>query len=146
MKNLNVTFAILTAICLSSCCTMIGGAKYNATVQVKDCQKAKITVNNTSINQGEMFTHNRNIPIEILITDNNDNDSTIFNFSNNRLRFGMLCSSAIVTTLLVYGVPVPVGMSIDFATGAAFQPIESNEVVRIDYDNFIYKLDFGGCE
>jgi len=125
---------------------MIGGAKYNAQVQVNNCKNAEIQVNNNSINQGENFLQKRNKPLEILITNSHSVDSVLYTFNDNKFRLGLLCGSGILGTGVIAGVPIPWALCLDYLTGSAYEPRQTSEVVKTDFDHFVYKLDFGGCE
>ena len=140
-------FSVAFALSFSSCATIIGGAKYNAKVQVPNHPNANITVNGQYEGQGEAnFLVKRIDADKLAITVQEDNcepETTLFTRKSFR---GWACIGSIVGWTGVIPntyIPLPWGVAVDAGTGAWWKPdINETGVKKIDYDHFLYTINY----
>ncbi len=140
---------IAIAILFSSCATIVGGAKYNAHINVKNNKDARIIYNGRDVGQGYTVVQvpraqaNR---FTVRVREDGCSEQE-FNFTSRSFRGWSLVGTIVTWTGLVNGVPLPWGVVVDAATGAWFKPnVMENNVMKMDYDNFSYIIDYKGCE
>ena len=135
------------AFLFSSCATIIGGAKYNAKIQVPNHPTATITVNGDYAGQGEanLLIKRRDADKLTVVVKEEGYESETTNYTRKKFR-----GWAFVGTLLGWtgviepGIPLPWGVVVDAATGAWWKPDETEAGVRkIDYDHFLYIINYG---
>lgn len=136
----NFIFFLATFFVLSfftSCATICGGARYNATVVVPDHPLAKITVNGEYKGEGvATFKHARRDASDLRITIEEDNCEPETTYFKSRKFRGW----AFVGTLIVDQIE---GIIIDASTGAWWKPdIKEPGVTKIDYDNYRYTIPY----
>lgn len=131
----------------SSCATIIGGAKYNAKIQVPNHPTATITVNGDYAGQGEAnILVKRKDADKLTVTVKEENcepETTRFNSKSFR---GWAFAGTVLgwTGLIEPGIPLPWGVVVDGCTGAWWKPDETEPGVRkIDYDHFLYIINYG---
>lgn len=131
----------------SSCATIIGGAKYNAKIQVPNHPTATITVNGDYAGQGEAnILVKRKDADKLTVTVKEENcepETTRFNSKSFR---GWAFAGTVLgwTGLIEPGIPLPWGVVVDGCTGAWWKPDETEHGVRkIDYDHFLYIINYG---
>lgn len=135
------------AFTFSSCATIIGGAKYNAKIQVPNHPTATITVNGDYAGQGEAnILVKRKDADKLTVTVKEENcepETTRFNRKSFR---GWAFAGTVLgwTGLIEPGIPLPWGVVVDGCTGAWWKPDETEPGVRkIDYDHFLYIINYG---
>ena len=135
------------AFTFSSCATIIGGAKYNAKIQVPNHPTATITVNGDYAGQGEAnILVKRQDADKLTVTVKEENcepETTRFNSKSFR---GWAFAGTVLgwTGLIEPGIPLPWGVVVDGCTGAWWKPDETEPGVRkIDYDHFLYIINYG---
>lgn len=135
------------AFTFSSCATIIGGAKYNAKIQVPNHPTATITVNGDYAGQGEAnILVKRKDADKLTVTVKEENcepETTRFNSKSFR---GWAFAGTVLgwTGLIEPGIPLPWGVVVDGCTGAWWKPDETERGVRkIDYDHFLYIINYG---
>lgn len=135
------------AFTFSSCATIIGGAKYNAKIQVPNHPTATITVNGDYAGQGEAnILVKRKDADKLTVTVKEENcepETTRFNSKSFR---GWAFAGTVLgwTGLIEPGIPLPWGVVVDGCTGAWWKPDETEPGVRkIDYDHFLYIINYG---
>lgn len=135
------------AFTFSSCATIIGGAKYNAKIQVPNHPTATITVNGDYAGQGEAnILVKRKDADKLTVTVKEENcepETTRFNSKSFR---GWAFAGTVLgwTGMIGPGIPLPWGVVVDGCTGAWWKPDETEPGVRkIDYDHFLYIINYG---
>lgn len=147
MKNYTVLIVACTLITmsLSSCATIVGGAKYNAKVQVPGHPEAKITVNGLYRGKGEaLFKVYRRDADKLSITiqeDNYEQETTYY--TGKKFRGWSFIGTIIGWTGSFGGIPLPWGILVDASTGAWWSPdISEKGIIKQDYDNYVYIMDY----
>jgi len=152
MKHLfSVLGALLILGFFSGCATIVGGSKYHAKVQVPGHPEVKIKYNGSYKGQGEAnFKAKRSEADDFTITIKEDNcKSKVRRFNQRSFRGWALFGTLIGWTGYIPGsyIPLPTGFIVDLATGALWKPdINEKGVSKQDYDNFIYRVNYNGCE
>ena len=139
----SVAFALL----FSSCATIIGGAKYNAKVQVPGHPNATITVDGQYKGQGEAnFLVKRRDADKLAITVQEENcESETTRFTRKSFRGWAFVGTLVGWTGVVPNtyIPLPWGVVVDGITGAWWKPdINETGVSKIDYDHFLYTINY----
>lgn len=136
-----------TTLLVSSCATIIGGAKYNAKVQVPNHPNATIIVNGQYKGTGEAnFPVQRRHANELSITieeENYEPETTVF--TNKTFRGWAFVGTIVGWTGYITNpfILLPWGVVVDAATGAWWKPdITEKGVSKIDYDNFLYTINY----
>lgn len=148
MKSKIVLCFCLAAIALSfsSCATIIGGAKYNAKVQVPNHPNAMISVNGEVKGQGEAnFLVKRKDANKLNITVQEENcEPETTRFLRRSFRGWPFAGTVLGWTFYLKSAPyviIPIGVIVDACTGAWWKPdITEKGVSKIDYDNFLYTI------
>ena len=122
----------------TSCATLVGGAKYNARVQVPNHPDAKITVNGQYLGNGQVTASlNRSDcnQVNITVQEGDDEPQTVL-FSGRKFRTGTLIAD--------FFLPIPPGTFIlDAITGAWWRPDDGDSrITRIDVKNYLYTITY----
>lgn len=139
--------SMVVALSLSSCATIIGGAKYNAKVQVPGHPNAVITVDGENKGQGEAsFLVKRRNANKLAITVQEDNcEPETTTFTRRVFRGWTFAGTVLGWTGVIPNtyIPLPWGVAVDAITGAWWKPdINEKGVSRIDYDHFLYTINY----
>ena len=140
---------ILLSISISSCATIVGGTNYNTKVVVKNHPNAQIEYNGVYQGSGIVaFPAKRKDSNNFTITIKEEGCKTeIKRFNKKVFRGWAFMGSLLGWTGLYMGVPLPWGLLVDGITGAWWKPdISEIGVVKQDYNNYIYTIDYRGCE
>ncbi len=146
-KLLLFLFSVTIALSFSSCATIIGGAKYNAKVQVPGHPNAMISVDGQVKGQGEAnFLVNRRDADKLSITVQEENcEPETTRFSQKAFRGWAFVGTLVGWTGVFPNtyIPLPWGVAVDAATGAWWKPdINEKGVSKIDYDHFLYTINY----
>ena len=139
-------FSVAVALSFSSCATIIGGAKYNAKVQVPNHPDASISVNGEYKGQGEAnFLVKRRDANKLNITVQEENcEPETTHFTKRAFRGWAFVGTLVGWTGLTPNyIPLPWGVVVDACTGAWWKPdVSEKGVSKIDYDNFLYTITY----
>ena len=140
-------FSITIALSFSSCATIIGGAKYNAKVQVPGHPSASISVDGQYKGQGEAnFLVKRRDADKLSITVQEENcEPETTSFTRKAFRGWAFVGTLVGWTGIIPNtyIPLPWGVVVDGITGAWWKPdINEKGVSKIDYDHFLYTIDY----
>ena len=130
----------------SSCATIIGGAKYNAKIQVPNHPTATITVNGDYAGQGEAnILVKRKDADKLTVTVKEENcEPETTRFNSKSFRGWAFAGTVLGWTGNIGYVLLPWGVIVDGCTGAWWKPDETERGVRkIDYDHFLYIINYG---
>ena len=148
MKKLFV-FLCFASIAFSfpSCATIIGGAKYNAKVQVPNHPDATISVNGEFKGQGEAnFLVKRRDADKLTITVQEENcEPETTHFISKSFRGWAFVGTVLGWTGWIPNTYIflPWGIVVDGITGAWWKPdVTEKGVSKIDYDNFLYTITY----
>ena len=147
MKKLFIILCFASiAFSFSSCATIIGGAKYNAKVQVPNHPDATISVNGEYKGQGEAnFLVKRRDANKLDITVQEENcEPETTHFSKRAFRGWAFVGTLVGWTGITPNyIPLPWGVVVDACTGAWWKPdVTEKGVSKIDYDNFLYTITY----
>ena len=147
MKKLFIILCFASiAFSFSSCATIIGGAKYNAKVQVPNHPDATISVNGEYKGQGEAnFLVKRKDANKLDITVQEENcEPETTHFSKRAFRGWAFVGTLVGWTGITPNyIPLPWGVVVDACTGAWWKPdVTEKGVSKIDYDNFLYTITY----
>lgn len=149
MRKLVVLLCFATIVfSFSSCATIIGGAKYNAKVQVPNHPDAIISVNGEWKGKGEAnFLVNRKDANKLNITVQEENcEPETMQFSKRTFRGWAFVGTLVGWTFYLTNAPyvlIPAGVVVDACTGAWWKPdVTEKGVSKIDYDNFLYTITY----
>lgn len=137
--------AFVLTISLSSCATIIGGAKYNAEVIVDNHPKAEITYNGQYIGSGRAFTKiQRRDANKISFTVQEEGkEKQTFEFLQRDFRGWSFVGTLLGWTGIYESILLPWGIAVDGITGSWWKPDEDeNGIVKVDYDNYRYFLRY----
>lgn len=140
---------ILLSISFSSCATIIGGTNYNTKVVVKDHPDAQIEYKGQLQGSGiAAFPAKRKEANNFTVTIKEDGCKTeTKRFHKKAFRGWAFVGSLFGWTGIYMGIPLPWGIALDGITGAWWKPdISEIGVVKQDYNNYIYTIDYRGCE
>ena len=133
-------FFLFTAVTflLSSCAAMFGGTKYTANIKAVDHPEATIYVNGAKVGTGSytgVFERDNDLTIKLREEECEDQDKVY----TKQFRVG-----AFVLSAIAWG---PVGMIVDFATGAVWKPDHGNypEVTKMSNKSYNFNLQYDGC-
>lgn len=137
------------SIMLSSCATIIGGAKYNAKVLVPNHPKAVISYNGECKGMGEAnFKIKRRDANKVNITVQEEGcEPKTQQFTQREFR-GWTCVGTVAgwTGVVMAGetpIFLPWGVAVDAITGAWWKPsVNEKGVSKEDYDHFHYVIDY----
>jgi len=150
MKKLFYSLLLFAAFSLiTSCATIIGGAKYNAHVKVPDHPSAKITYNGTYQGEGNAtFKIKRREANKFSVSVKEEScDEQTFNFTQRSFRGWAFFGTLVGWTGLYSGILLPWGVAVDLATGALWKPnITEKGVTKFDMKNYNYILEYKGCK
>lgn len=149
MKKLFVFLCFASiAFSFSSCATIIGGAKYNAKVQVPNHPDATISVNGEWKGKGEAnFLVKRKDANKLNITVQEENcEPETVKYTRRSFRGWSFVGSLVGWTFWLTNAPyviIPAGVIVDACTGAWWKPdVTEKGVSKIDYDNFLYTITY----
>jgi hypothetical protein len=126
-------------VSLSSCCTIFGGSRYNATITAKDHPKATIFVNGEKAGVGMVtgtYFRKQTLQVELRQEDcDPKRESFLPSF-----RAGTLALSFITTGII--------GLGIDLGVGSCYKPPYNynKHVKKIDMKNYEYTIEYIGCD
>ena len=153
MKNL--IFSIFAISLLSSCATIIGGAKYRAQIVVPNHSEAKIHLNGKYLDEGSAFTKIKRQDAGKLNfkVEEEGFESQKFSFRSTKFRGGAFAGSLISGLLTrltftngttVTSYPFPIQLFIDLANYSSLMKPDKSEngVSKIDYKNYKYTLNY----
>lgn len=146
--RISVLMLFASLFILSSCATMFGGSRYNATVQVANHPKAKIMYKGEHKGTGEAtFKVKRKEADEFTITIQEEGcEAETKEFTKKTFRGWSLVGSIVMWTGLVNGIPLPWGVVLDEATGSWWKPsVKEEGVVKENFNNYIYTVPYNGC-
>jgi hypothetical protein len=129
---------ILLCLSLSGCGVIFGGSMYNASIVVRNNPDALIYVNGNKLGKGAAIrSFQRNRPLTVELRDQNC-EAQVKTFYN-RFRVGNFILSAFTFGLL--------GMAVDFASGACYQPdyLHDPMVIRETFKTYTFTIDYDGC-
>lgn len=140
-------FSVVTAFSFSSCATIIGGAKYNAKVQIPGHPDATISVDGQYKGQGEAnFLVKRRDADKLSITVQEENcEPETTHFTRKAFRGWAFVGTLVGWTGIVpyTYIPLPWGVAVDGITGAWWKPdVNEKGVSKIDYDHFLYTINY----
>ena len=139
-------FSMSMALSFSSCATIIGGAKYNAKVQVPGHPNATISVDGQYKGQGEAnFLVKRRNADKLAITVQEENcEPETTHFTRKAFRGWAFVGTLVGWTGITPNyIPLPWGVVVDACTGAWWKPdITEKGISKIDYDNFLYTITY----
>lgn len=146
-KLLLFLFSASFALSFSSCATIIGGAKYNAKVQVPGHPNASITVDGQYKGQGEAnFLVKRIDADKLAITVQEENcEPETTRFTRKSFRGWAFVGTLVGWTGIIPNtyIPLPWGVVVDACTGAWWKPdINETGVSKIDFDHFLYTINY----
>ncbi len=129
---------VLLGLSLSGCGVMFGGSMYNAAIVVRNNPDALIYVNGNKIGKGaaaKSYHRNRSLTVEL----RDQNCETQVKTFDNRFRVGNFILSGLTFGLL--------GMAVDLASGACYQPDFINDpmVVKESFKTYSFSIDYEGC-
>ena len=146
IKDVAILFFASFAFSFSSCATIIGGAKYNAKVQVPNHPNASISVNGEFKGQGEAnFLVKRRDANKLDITvQEEDCEPETTHFTKKAFRGWAFVGTLVGWTGITPNyIPLPWGVVVDACTGAWWKPdVTEKGVSKIDYDNFLYTITY----
>lgn len=142
---LHITVFFIVTLSLTSCATIIGGANYNAKVQVPGHPNAQITVNGRYKGEGEaLFEVKRKDADKLFITiqeANCEQETTIF--TGKSFRGWSFVGTLLGWTTSIGAIPLPIGVLVDAFTGAWWEPdVREKGVVKLNYDNYLYSIGY----
>ena len=145
-STLLILLFVVIALSFSSCATIIGGAKYNAKVQVPGHPNATISVDGQYKGQGEAnFLIKRRDANKLNITVQEENCEPETTHFTKRAFRGWAFVGTLVgwTGITPNNIPLPWGVVVDACTGAWWKPdINEKGVSKIDYDHFLYTINY----
>ena len=136
---------LMTIMCLSSCATICGGAKYNAEVIVDNHPEAEINYNGQFIGSGRAFVKiSRRDANKVTFTVKEDGKKEQhFTFQGRVFRGWSLFGTILGWTGYYEGIYLPWGLAIDGITGSWWKPDDNeNGIVKVDFDNYRYFLKY----
>lgn len=142
-------FLLGTVIIFTSCATIVGGSTYWAKVQIPDHPNAKIEYNGKYKGTGEAsFKVNRIDANKFSVTIKEDGCETESkNFTQRSFRGWAFVGSIVTWTVLVNGIPLPLGAAIDGMSGSLWKPnINEKGVSKEDYKHYNYTIEYTGCK
>ncbi len=147
--NCFVLFFYGLLIIFSGCGTIVGGSKYYAHVKVKDHPMCSIEYMGQFQGNGSALikVNRRDADNFAFVVNEKGCKEQVFSYHNSVLRGGALFGTLIGWTGLYNGIPLPWGIVVDMATGSLWKPdIKEPGISKIDYDNFMYVINYTGCE
>ncbi|HSZ25116.1 MAG TPA: hypothetical protein VK766_05335 [Cytophagaceae bacterium] len=143
MKKTAIGYFLLCTVLVSSCATIVGGAKYNAHVVVAGRPNAQIIYKGNVKGNGEAIFKVRRKEankFQVTIKENGYDDQKI-NYVSRTFRGGAFVASILCWTGLVGGVPLPWGMTLDLITGAVWKPdLREKGISKENYKNYTYSI------
>ena len=126
-------------IVLSSCGVIFNGSRYNASAIAKNHPKATVSINGMATGKGmAMGSFNRKDPIMINVIEEDCKPQTWY--FNPKAKTGTL-----ILSTLGFGM---LGLVIDLATGACYQPdYKGNPMIeRVNKKQYVFSVDYRGCD
>ena len=148
-RALSIVLMVLVSFVLSNCGTIIGGMKYHAKVQVDNHPEAQIKYMGKPRGIGEAnFKAKRkeadNFTVKIKKKGCSEQTRR---FTSRDFRGWAFAGTLLGWTGFISGIPLPFGVATDLITGALWKPdIEEKGVVKQDFNHFVYKVNYSGCE
>lgn len=146
-NNYRVIAVLLISIsCLSSCATIFGGARYNATVVVNNKPNATIIYQGENVGRGKAYISVKRKEANkfSFIVKEDGCEEQKYSFRSRTFRGWALFGSLITFTGTINAVPVlPIGAIIDVSTGAVWKPdVYEKGVIKQNYKNYKYLVDY----
>lgn len=128
----------MSGLLFTSCATLVGGAKYNAHIQVPNHPNAKITLNGQYLGNGQATASlNRREcnQVNIIVQEGDDEPQTVL-FNGRKFRTGTLIADFIL--------PIPPGTFIlDVITGAWWRPDDGDSrITRESVKDYLYTITY----
>lgn len=144
-------FFFLTVVLFSSCATIFGGTTYNAHIMIQGSSDAKIKYNGYYVGKGSaVFPVKRKDANKVTISVQEDGcEEQTFRYQTRGFRGWAFAGTVVGWTGLrvntpsnsVY-LPIPFGAIVDFATGAIWKPGHEPGIVKLNYNNFRYLINY----
>jgi hypothetical protein len=145
LKSFGV-LVILGSVFLTSCATICGGSKYNATILVNGRPNAEIVYHGITLGNGSAFIKVKRSQADkfsLTIKEKGCQDQT-FDYHSRIFRGWALIGTIVTFTTNTY---IPYGLGIDLITGALWKPdITERGVMKHNYKNFQYIINYTGCQ
>lgn len=139
-------FAVICMVMsLTSCATIIGGAKYEAEVIVDNHPKAEITYNGKYIGSGRanVKIKRRNADKVVFTVQEKGKQPQQFAFQERSFRGWSFVGTVLLWTGYSNGILLPWGILVDGITGAWWKPDDDEPgVVKVHQDKFRYFLRY----
>jgi hypothetical protein len=135
---------------MTSCATIIGGSKYNAHITVKDRPNATITYKNGLVGKGtaSIKVPRREANQFYLKIKEEGCKTQIDSFTTRSFRGWALAGTLIGWTgVTTTGIPLPLGLGVDLATGALWKPnVSEKGITKLNSKNYNYLINYKGCD
>ncbi len=146
--EIKILFYLLTIVVFSSCATIVGGAKYNAHIIVKNRPNAKIVYEGIEKGNGNATVKVKRVDankFSFTIKEEGCEDQT-YKYETRTFRGWAFAGTIVGWTGIIGGIPLPWGATIDLANGALWKPnINESGITKIDYKNYDYTVDNAKC-
>ena len=152
MKNFVLSCIFISIF--SSCATIFGGAKYNATFKVRNAEGASIYYNGRPIRNNSTILIPRKNADKVNIQIEKEGYLTEdFFFRSRKLRgFALLCNIFSITTITTQNgyqyqqFRIPIGFIVDLINSSAMWKPNVNErgIIKENYDKYIYDIEYKG--
>lgn len=140
MKNYCAFLSILfLSLFFSSCGVIINGSRMTASAIARNQSRATVSINGMVSGKGmAMGVFNRKDPIVVQVVEEDCKPQTWY--FNPKAQTGTLVLSA-----LGFGM---VGLVVDLATGACYQPnFRGNPMIeRVTRKQYVFSVDYRGCD
>jgi hypothetical protein len=140
--------AVVSCMLSSSCATICGGSKYHAHVLVNGRPNAEIVHDGIIRGNGTAtISIKRNLANKFALTIREKGcEEQKFNYHTRTFRGWAFLGTLVTWTGNVGGVFIPWGLAVDLATGALWKPNEAEGIVKNNYKNFQYIVNYTGCQ
>lgn len=147
MKNRKnfLTILVLASLLHSSCATICGGSKYNAHIVVNNKPDAKIFYKGKEIGRGNATVVTKRMDANrfSFSVKQGDCEEEQYYFKSRTFRGWAFVGSIFTWTVLVNGVPIPVGPIIDLTNGSLWKPnVYEQNIVKQNYKNYKYAVEY----
>lgn len=148
-KSITINLAIISALFLSSCATIVGGSRYNAHIIVSRKPNAKIIYKGEVIGTGSAtikVKRNQADKFSFSVKEDGCNEQN-YNYTDRTFRGWAFAGSILLWTgVTPNGIPIPWGAVVDLATGAIWKPNTANEgLSKETYKTFVYEVKYASC-
>jgi hypothetical protein len=137
------------AFLFSGCATIVGGSKYYAHVKVENHPNASISYKGNIKGMGTaVFKAPRVHADAFSVSVKEDScEEQKFNFTERTFRGWALAGTILFWTGEINGIPLPWCVMLDVSTGAFWKSDKTEKgITKIDYKNYIYKINYTGCK